>query len=182
MLLAPAALGVASGERLTALAPALQAIDPEQLTWPMLAWTAVEATLAAGLFDTAAELAAAVCERAYRFWDARVAHPDRTLPGISCEYWPPGGRCGGEGYGWGALTAHLLLRAILGVDPTPGALHLRPNLPPAWRAPGRRYRAELSWRGRRLRLDLAPLGGGRVAVTVDGRREELAWGERLAVG
>lgn len=181
MLLAPAALRVATAERLTALVPALQAIDPQQLTWPMLAWTAVEAALAADRFDQAAELAAAVCERAYGFWDVRPARADRTLPGISCEYWPVDGRCGGEGYGWGAFTTHLLLRGLLGFEPDPGALHLRPNLPPAWRVPGRRYAAEISWRGRRLRIELEPLDGRRAAVTVDGRRAECGWGERLAV-
>ena len=71
---------------------AREALDAEQLVWPMFVWTAVEAAMAAGEDDKAATLAAAICERAYTFWDARELAPGRTLPGISCEYWPPSGR------------------------------------------------------------------------------------------
>ena len=180
MLLTPAALGLASEAQLAALRPRIEAIDPAELTWPMLAWTAVEAALAAGLGERAAGLAAAVCERAYGFWDARAAAPDRTLPGIACEYWPTHGRCGGEGYGWGAFTAHLLLHGLLGLEPGDGMLIVCPRLPPAWRVPGRRYGVGLEWRGRRVGIVVEPLDAKRAAVVVDGRRAEVAWGEALS--
>jgi hypothetical protein len=180
MLLAPVALHVASAGRAAALRPALQAIDADTLTWPMLAWTVVEAALAAGLPDRAAELAAAICERAYGFWDARVAQAERTLPGIACEYWPPSGRCGGEGYGWGAFTTHLLLHALAGLTPTADALIVRPNLPPGWRVAGRRYDLRLDWRDRPLAITLAPLDAERVAITVNGRQAQAAWGATTA--
>ncbi|HWQ15077.1 MAG TPA: hypothetical protein VNL77_19930 [Roseiflexaceae bacterium] len=179
MLLAPLALGLAPAERAAALIPALQALDPEALTWPMFVWTAVEAAGRAGLHERAAELAAAVVERAYGFWDARQAHPERTLPGVACEYWPPGGRCGGEGYGWGAFTTHLVLHTLAGIAPAEGGLLLRPNLPPAWRVPGRSYRVLLHWGRIPLEVVLAPLEGGRVAVSAGGRQAELAWGEEV---
>jgi hypothetical protein len=177
MLLAPLALGVARAERAAALREAIAAIDADAITWPMSAWTAVEAAKAADMPVKAAELAWAVCERAYRFWDAREAHPDRTLPGISCEYWPLSGRCGGEGYGWGAFTTHLVLHTLVGLSPDHERLDLRPNLPLAWRQPGRRYSVRWHWRGRPLMITLEPLDPGRVAVTVNGRREEIGWGE-----
>lgn len=180
MLLAPLALGLAPG-RAEALRPALATIDPASLTWPMFAWTAVEAALEAGLADRAAELAADVVDRAYGFWDARAARPDRTLPGVACEYWPPSGSCGGEGYGWGAFTTHLVLHTLAGLTPTADGLRLRPNLPPAWRVPGRSYRVRLHLRGHPTVLELAPLDGGRVAVSLGERRAELAWGETAKV-
>jgi hypothetical protein len=181
MLLAPLALGQAEPARLPALREAARRVTPEELVWPMGAWTAVEAALAAGLDEHAAELAAAVCDRAYRFWDAPAAAPGRTLPGVACEYWPLDGRCGGEGYGWGAFTTHLLLRGLLGLAPAPDGLRLRPNLPPSWREPGRAYGLRWSWRGRPLELAVEPLEGGRWALTVNGARREGEWGEVCAI-
>ncbi len=180
MLLAPLALGGALDAQVAALRPAIAAIDADALTWPMLAWTAAAAAAAAGLHDRAAELAAAVCERAYGFWDARVASAGRTLPGIACEYWPADGRCGGEGYGWGAFAAHLLLHTLVGLRPTANALVVRPNLPPSWRVAGRRYELELHWRDRTLAIELAPLVGERVVVEMNSKRAEIAWDEQLA--
>jgi hypothetical protein len=177
MLLAPVALGVAGASHLTALRPAIAALHADALTWPMLAWTATEAALAAGLPGRAAELAAAVCERAYSFWDAREAQPDRTLPGIACEYWPPSGRCGGEGYGWGAFTTHLLLHTLVGLAPREDALVVRPNLPPSWRVAGRCYELRLYWRDQPLEIALLPIDAERVMVVVNGRQQHVAWGE-----
>jgi len=179
MLLAPLALELADDAQTAALIGALEAIDPATLTWPVGTWTAVEAAHAAGRHDIAAELAAAVVDRAYRFWDAREADPNRTLPGISCEYWPPSGRCGGEGYGWGALTLHLLLHSLVGLAPAPDALVVRPNLPGAWRGAGQSYRARLAWRDRALEIALAPLDAGRVRLAVNRHERELAWGEAV---
>ncbi|GAB4194089.1 MAG: hypothetical protein OHK0022_09670 [Roseiflexaceae bacterium] len=179
MLLAPLALGVAEPERVAALEAVVAGVAPAQLTWPMGAWTAVEAARAAGLPEHAAELATAVCERAYGFWDAREAAPGRTLPGIACEYWPLDGRCGGEGYGWGAFTTHLLLRGIIGLEPRPDGLALRPNLPVAWRQPGRSYRLHWRWRDQPLAIALEPLAGERCTVTVNGQAQEIGWGEAV---
>jgi hypothetical protein len=145
----------------------------------MFAWTTADAATQAGMHDKAAELAAAICERAYRFWDAREARPGHTLPGVSCEYWPPSGRCGGEGYGWGAFTTHLLLHTLVGITPTHEHLHIHPNLPPEWRTPGHHYIVRMHWRDRPLLITLQPLDDGRVAVTVNERREEIGWGDAM---
>ncbi len=179
MLLTPLALGVAHPERVAALRPRIEALNADDLTWPMLAWTATEAALHAGLFDKAAELAWAVCERAYRFWDARRRHPDRTSPGIACEYWPLDGRCGGEGYGWGAFTTHLVIHTLIGLSFTDSHVMLCPNLPPAWREPGRRYSVRLLARGRPLSVTLEPLDAARVRVALNDFSREVIWGERI---
>jgi hypothetical protein len=185
MLLAPWALGVALPSRFAGgneggPRPALCVPrSADDLTWPMQIWTAVEAALAAGETDTAAELAHAVCERAYGFWDARAPREGGGLPGVACEYWPLDGRCGGEGYGWGAFSVHLALHVLLGFTPAREGLALRPNLPRAWRVAGRRYGAQVQWRGRMLALALEPLDAERVRVWVDGEAHECAWGDVL---
>jgi hypothetical protein len=180
MLLAPLALGQAQKAQIAALRAAVEALDPADSVWPMFAWTAVEALQAADLDAQAAEFAAAICERAYSFWDMRPADPARTLPGVTCEYWPLSGRCGGEGYGWGAFGIHLVLHTLLGFTPDVAHVALRPNLPVAWRVPGRRYAVQLAWRGAVHTIALEPLSAERVAVTVDGERVEGAWGATLA--
>lgn len=177
MLLAPVALGVARPERVAASRPAIASLDAETLTWPVPTWTAVEAAMVAGMPSKASALAWAVCERAYGFWDAREAAVGRTLPGVSCEYWPPSGRCGGEGYGWGAFTTHLVIHTLVGFSCTPEGLVLRPNLPPDWRRPGTGYGLEVRCRGRPLTVALEPLNAERVSVCVNGTRTETRWGE-----
>jgi hypothetical protein len=179
MLLAPVALGVAQANRVERLRPVVQRLDPDELTWPMLAWTAVAAAEQAGLPERAAELAATVVERAYSFWDARTAHPERTLPGVACEYWPPNGRCGGEGYGWGAFTTHLLLHTLVGLIPDSAGLRIRPNLPPAWRTLGRHYALSVRWRDLPLVVVIEPQAGGRVLLRVNEQQHEIVWGEEV---
>ncbi len=181
MLLAPLALGVAAEGCAHSLQEAIAAIDPATLTWPMFAWTAVEAALNAGLPERAAELAAAVCERAYGFWDAHRYEPPKTMPGVACEYWPPSGRCAGEGYGWGAFTTHLVLHALLGLSFSETYLSLRPNLPRAWWTPGRRYGLQWNARGKPVSIVLEPLEGERVKVTVNETTWEGRWGEKRDV-
>jgi hypothetical protein len=182
MLLAPVALGLATAERAEALRPAIRAQDADAVVWPMFAWTAVDAALESGEDDTAARIAGAVVDRAYGFWDARehvegaAGKPGRTLPGIACEYWPLSGRCGGEGYGWGAFTTHLLLGVLVGMRPTVDGLSVRPNLPIGLRTSGRRYGVNLTLRGVRLTLVLRPDGEG-VTVEVAGRSATVPWGD-----
>ncbi|HEY6738017.1 MAG TPA: hypothetical protein VI076_04145, partial [Actinopolymorphaceae bacterium] len=176
MQLAPAALGFAATERLGSVRDAVAAMDPEKVVWPMFAWTAVDAATTAGDTETAARIAASIVDRAYRFWDAREHDEGRTLPGIACEYWPVSGRCGGEGYGWGAFTTHLVLGVLVGLRAEADGLHVRPNLPEELRRPGSRYAVSMTIRERAVDLALLPAPDG-VAVTVNGRSTELAWGE-----
>lgn len=181
MLLAPLALGGATSGQVMASRDAIMSLDAERLVWPMFVWTAVEAAMAAEQSDKAAELAAAICERAYGFWDVRELAAGRTLPGISCEYWPPSGRCGGEGYGWGAFTTHLVLHTLLGLSPRREHLELRPNLPRDWRVAGRSYRALLHVRGRPLAITIEPLDATQARLTVNGYVTETSWGKAISL-
>jgi hypothetical protein len=147
-----------------------------------MAWTLAEAALAAGATDAAARLAATICERAYSFWDARKEQAGRTLPGIACEYWPLSGRCGGEGYGWGALTTQLLLHALVGFAPASTGIRIRPNLPLEWRTPGARYELQLNVRGQPLAIVLEPLDRQRCRVSANQHSAEAGWGEVLQYG
>ena len=182
MLLAPLALGVAPAERADRLRDRIATMTSDELVWPMFVWTAVAAASAAGVPMMAAELAGAVCDRAYRLWDARDAASDRTLPGIACEYWPPHGRCGGEGYGWGAFTTHLLLHYLIGFAPVADGFRLRPNLPPDLRLPGRSYGVRIAVGDTPLTISLQPAAHDRVRVAVGGRALEIGWAETLIYG
>ncbi len=176
MLLAPLALGRAGADRAEALRETVRAADPDTTVWPMFAWTAVDAARAAGEYDTAARVAGGVVDRAYGFWDARRHVQGRTLPGVACEYWPLSGRCGGEGYGWGAFTTHLLLGTLVGLRPEGDGLRLRPNLPAELRVPGRSYGVQLTVRDSLVHVRLEPTMDG-VEVTVNDRLAKLTWGE-----
>lgn len=178
MLLAPAALGLTPPDRVRHLAAAVRQVDPANVHWPMFAWTAVDAATNAGEPVTAAAIAGSIVERAYGFWDARVHEPDRTMPGVACEYWPLSGRCGGEGYGWGAFTTHLLLGTLIGLRPDGDGLSVCPNLPVELRVPGRRYELRLTLRGLPVEVVLRPMENG-VEVAVNGLTAALAWLEEI---
>jgi Trehalase len=148
MQLAPLACGLATPEQIAALRPAFAALPPHGGTWPPLVWppvahTALEAALATGLDARAAELAAQILEHAWRRMDARDLEPDGALPGVTREFWPAGGptpSAGIEGYGWGALTAHFLVRYVVGLrEIGPASFRLIPAVPPARRLPGAAY-------------------------------------------
>ena len=179
MLLAPLVLGIAEDEHRLLLSGTVRDVDASTLTWPMEAWTAVESALALGLTGKAAELVGQLCDRVYGFWDARSQEPGTTLPGVSCEYWPPGGRCGGEGYGWGAFCTHLLLHTLVGFAPTPDGATLRPNLPVSMRLAGACYGVHLSYRGRPVEISLEPSGGEKLCLKVNDHNYEVAWGQQI---
>jgi hypothetical protein len=177
MLLAPVALGVARPARVAALTSRIAELAADDLAWPAFVWTAVEAARQIGLAAKTASLAGAICDRAYRFWDARRHDEGTTMPGISCEYWPLHGRCGGEGYGWGAFSVDLVLRHLIGLTPTPDGLCVRPNLPMEMQAPGRRYRLRWVFRDVPVVIDIVPEDGGTARVRVNEQVMVVGWGE-----
>jgi hypothetical protein len=141
----------------------------------------IAAASALGMHAHAAELAAAVCERVYGYWDARRPADGQTLPGIACEFWPLDGRCGGEGYGWGAFTTHLLLRYIVGLYPSGAGYALRPMLPAAWRAPDRSYDLHIVVRNSHHQFAIRCIDDTTCAVTIDTTTTTIAWGESVAI-
>ncbi len=149
MQLAPLACGVAKPEHAAALGPAFAALPPHGGSWPPLVWppvahTVLEAALAVGMDMGAADLAAGVNDHAWTRMDARELEADGGLPGITREFWPHGGpgvSAGIEGYGWGALTVHFLVRHIVGLRAlSPTSFLLVPALPPSSRRPGAAFR------------------------------------------
>ncbi|HEX2865161.1 MAG TPA: hypothetical protein VHN99_11375, partial [Deinococcales bacterium] len=179
MLFTPWALGVAEAAHAAAGRERLAKLDGRGEVWPMFVWVTTEAAWALGEKERAAELAAAVIERAYARWDAREPVPGRAQPGVASEYWPHDRPSGGEGYGWGAFTTHLLFSTLLGYRPEEDALTLTPNLPAAWRQAGRTYGARLTHHGRPVAIRLEPLDGQRLRLKVNGRILDAAWGEAV---
>ena len=123
------------------------------LCWPPVAMTLVGAASEAALPLEAAELAAQFIDAAYTSIDSRVPDEHGGLPGITREYHQVTGRrkggaltyanAGIEGYGWGAISIHLLLRYVLGLrEEEAGKLTIAPALPRLLRRVGASYRVE----------------------------------------
>lgn len=178
----PLALGVARADQASdvSLADWLGRLVADRPVWPMFAWTGAEALRAAGRLDEAGALAHAVIDRAYGFRDARRADPGLPIPGICAEYWPADGRGGGEGYGWGAFTTHLLLSGIVGIRHARSGTRIQPWLPAGWRGPGSAYGVTLTQGGRTRRITIRPQTDG-FELDVDAVTTRGAWGDALDI-
>ncbi len=169
MHLAPVFCGVASGRQVEQLRPFL--VHPPMhssgwapLSWPPVVMTLVGAASAAQMPLDAAELAYRFIDAAYRSTDIRTLDEQGGLPGVTREYhrtiatktvaqhakWPRPAEAattfdyanaGIEGYGWGALSIHLLTRYLLGLrQEEAGKITIAPALPQALRHAGATYR------------------------------------------
>jgi hypothetical protein len=174
MQLAPVALALAAPDRIEALRPSIARLADDAYLWPMFVWTAVDAALAADDLGTAATIVRDTVDRAYGAWDRRGTGPEKTPPGVPCEYWGTDGQYGAEGYGWGAFGVHLIFRALLGYRPVTHGFALRPHLPRNW--PDGRYGV------RNLNAGGAPVDlvldrrGDAVDLTLTARSGELVVG------
>jgi hypothetical protein len=123
------------------------------LSWPPVALMLVEAARAAGRTQEASELAYRFIDASYRSTDRRVLDEHGGLPGVTREYLrttPPERsgeidytNAGIEGYGWGALSVHLLLRYLLGLrEDEVDTIIIAPSLPQSLRQEGAIYRME----------------------------------------
>jgi hypothetical protein len=101
----------------------------------------------------AAELAYRFIDTSYRSTDRRELDEHGGLPGVTREYHAAVTRgkwgaidyvnAGIEGYGWGALSIHLLMSYILGLrEEEVDRLTVRPILPQALRRLGATYHAQ----------------------------------------
>ena len=169
MHLAPVFCGVADRDQLRELRPSLVKPPLHSNGWAPLSWPPVVMTLV-GAADTAempgeaAELAYRFIEAAYRSSDSRELEEHEGLPGVTREYhtvvttakWGAStySNAGIEGYGWGALSIHLLIRYLLGVrEDEVDRLSVRPILPQAFRRTGATYQAgPVPWGGYPLRI------------------------------
>ena len=183
MRLAPVALGLAAQTRVDTLRPKIQELAADAYLWPMFVWTATNAALEAGEPAVAADIASATVDRAYRYWDSRDYTEEGRLPGVTCEYWGLDGRCGAEGYGWGAFGVHLVIHTLIGFEPQERGFSLTPNLPESFLRSGARYGINnLRVGPTRLEVDyLVAEGGLEVTITSNHPLSEAGGeqGERL---
>ncbi|HZO73480.1 MAG TPA: trehalase family glycosidase [Ktedonobacteraceae bacterium] len=127
------------------------------LSWPPVVMTVVGAAATAGMATDAAELAYRFIDASYRSTDSREPDEHGGLPGVTREYrqtvtvgkWGEIDyvNAGIEGYGWGALSIHLLIRHLFGLHASdPSSITLAPTLPAALRRPGATYTiAPIPW-------------------------------------
>lgn len=200
MHLAPVFCGVASSEQIAHLRPFLAQPPMHSSGWAPLSWppvvlTLVGAAAAANMPLEAAELASRFIDASYRSTDRREADEQGGLPGVTREYlrsttvgkWGETDyvNAGIEGYGWGALSLHLLVRHLLGLrTDDPHTLTLTPMLPQSLRRPGATYRiAPLPWGPHSLNLECTILDANRYTLHLhlspEGQTStwESTWGE-----
>src|ERR1700692_3741857 len=152
MHLAPVFCGVADSGHIEQLRPFL-AKPPKHssgwapLSWPPVVMTLIGAATIAQMPLDAAELAYRFIDASYRSTDSRELDEYGGLPGVTREYrralirgkWGETDytNAGIEGYGWGALSVHLLIRHVLGLrEAELDSITLAPTLPQALRRAG----------------------------------------------
>ncbi|MBV9614673.1 MAG: hypothetical protein JO031_04350, partial [Ktedonobacteraceae bacterium] len=155
MHLAPVFCGAADWEHIEKLRSFLSQPPMHSSGWAPLSWPPVVMTLAgaatyAKMPLDAAELAYRYIDASYRSTDSRELDEHGGLPGVTREYrqtvnvgkWGAVDyvNAGIEGYGWGTLSIHLLIRHLLGLYATDlNSIVVAPTLPQALRRPGATY-------------------------------------------
>jgi Mannosylglycerate hydrolase MGH1-like glycoside hydrolase domain len=156
MHLAPVFCGASDASHVEQLRPYLSQPPSHSNGWAPLCWPPVVMTLigaasAAKMPSDAAELAYQFIDASYRSIDSRAPDGESGLPGVTREYRRvvninkkgviEYANAGIEGYGWGALSVHLLMRYIMGLrEEEVGTLLVAPVLPHALRHAGAVYR------------------------------------------
>lgn len=177
MHLSPVFCGVAVREQIEQLRPAL-AQPPSNnphwrpLSWPPIIMTVAEAARSVGMLPEAADLAYRFIDASYSSIDSRAPDEYGNIPGITRENrraivsgkWGETDyvNSGIEGYGWGAVSIHLLLRYLLGLcEVEVNKINIAPTLPQALRRSGAIYRIEpLPWGNFLLGIECAVRAGG----------------------
>ncbi|MBI3287815.1 MAG: hypothetical protein HYZ68_07185 [Chloroflexi bacterium] len=132
--------------------------------WPSWSYVIAEAGRAAGQVGAVVELCEGILSRVWPENDRREYFDVGARPGTAREWWPAHIEelsVWRESYGWGATTANLLLRHVIGFSPDPDtrsiAFELTPGLPAGLRSPGARLTlANLHYRGVPLDLTYLP--------------------------
>ncbi|MBA2681672.1 MAG: hypothetical protein H0U76_25165 [Ktedonobacteraceae bacterium] len=123
------------------------------LSWPPVVLMLVEAARVAGRAQEAVELAYQFIDASYSGIDRRELDEHGGLPGVTREYLRTAAseksgktnyvNAGIEGYGWGALSVHLLLRYLLGLrEDEVNTIIIAPLLPQSLRHAGATYHVE----------------------------------------
>jgi hypothetical protein len=157
MHLAPIFCGTSDREHIEQLRPYFSQ-PPGHSGWGPLSWPPVVMTQVGGVAYAeipleAAELAYRFIDASYRSTDSRELDEHGGLPGVTREYLRTVvtseksemdyANTGIEGYGWGALSVHLLMRYLVGLcEEEAGKITIAPALPQALRRVGAAYRVE----------------------------------------
>jgi hypothetical protein len=162
MHLAPIFCGAAGLEHIGQLRPFLAQPPMHSSGWAPLSWPPVVMTLV-GAADMAqmpldaAELAYRYIDASYRSIDSRALDEEGGLPGVTREYRRTIAtgkegeidyvNAGIEGYGWGALSVHLLLCHVLGLHAQDArSVEVAPVFPHMLRKVGASYRVgPIAW-------------------------------------
>jgi hypothetical protein len=145
-----------------------------QTVWPSWCYVTMEAATALGLYDMAGSMAWEVIQRVYPENDRRsITDTNLPLPGSAREYWPEEIRefVGNDAYAWGAETATMLIRQIVGfrASPDPSRLEflLCPALPEDLEAGTVLTLRDLAYRGRRISISYTAEAPGRLACDLE---------------
>lgn len=197
MHLAPIFCGVAGWGHTDQLRPSL-AQPPlhsgwAPLSWPPVVMTLIGATAAAEMPLEAAEFSHSFIDAAYRSIDQRELDEHGGLPGITREYhrtvtvgkWGETdyANAGIEGYGWGAVSIHLLMRYILGLrEEEADKVGIFPMMPPSLRHIGARYRVTaIQWGNYTLDIECQVRDAHRYHLHISStQRQELKADDLLA--
>ena len=154
------------------------------LSWPPMVMTLIGAAAAAQRSADAAELAYRFINASYSSRDSQEPDEQGGLPGVTREYLAstqngPGfdyTQAGMEGYGWGAVSIHLLLHYVLGLrEGESGTLTLAPQLPQALRQAGARYRVEpVQWGEHRISVECIMLDADHYRLRVSSTKQVVA--------
>ncbi len=158
MHLAAVFCGTASQEHIEQLRSFLSQPPMHSSGWAPLSWPPVVMTLVGSAANAkmpldAAELAYRYIDASYRSTDSRELDEHGGLPGVTREYrqtvnvgkWGAVDyvNAGIEGYGWGALSVHLLLGYLIGLCAEEAdRITITPALPEVLRRAGATYRVE----------------------------------------
>jgi len=201
MHLAPVFCGVAGSGHIEQLRnqlaqPPAHSSGWAPLSWPPVVMTLVGAASVAHMPSEAAELAYYYIDGSYRSADSREVDEDGGLPGVTREYRRVASvekrayryaGTGIEGYGWGALSIHLLIRYILGLrEEELGILNVAPQFPRALKHVGATYRVgPIQWGTFALHVEchIKDESGYSITINCMGKQQawEANWGEERKI-
>jgi hypothetical protein len=166
---------VAAPDQASALVDQLLEFNrPPWTYWASWTYATVESARAVGALDAAGRIAYDVLTAVYPVLDRHTDAGVGAQPGTSAEWWADDlARTTplNETYGWGATTATLMLRHLLGFGPNPDASRVVFELAPALQgrllAPGSYLGfANLHYRGATFDLGLSVGSGGHFTLRV----------------
>jgi len=148
--------------------------------WASWSFALLEGAVVSGMSEAAAEYAYAILARVYPRNDRRTDVHTGALPGLAHEVWGQQlADAGAEIYGWGATTAQIVIRHLLGFQEssrTDGIVfELAPSLPKPLRQTGKTYALDnLRYRGIGFDLRYTVASDTELDVRIDWHDERTA--------